>query len=878
MAGAVMTPSPNASLSPAPEPAGAYAGIPLRRRSAPGDVQHLGASAEEVLHRFDEVIRSGTSEALLLWPQRPDGVAVFHALAALGRIGTCDQTPLATLLFPWSRGVGGIQRTLLVDRDFLSATTLPALNRSLSAPGPAFGCLMALHSLKHVFSSGKKDKRFKVKLEADPGIVHPTLFEITPQHGVQNSGLRPYGDQFLRRLRRHTWIGDQSAHIEAATDPAKTPFFLFGVHADAVRVKLLRDAGLDPRHGGRVPDIILLDLTRRGRNRLGAGWRQSLTRFFATICDLYAASQAPPILAVTDDVFVLRSLKWQIIKDYEQRRGTRDTRGKRPEAARLVLHPKPDPLEQEVIRPGALPALKAEVYGSDVLKIVESALKLRRALLASGDDKIADAVTTAMQVIQNLIGLPGSPKEFHDFLVENYEGYERQNMGARYDPLAPRSRIQSALQQGLAGVNHKHLSQFLDAYDKLRKIADSDNPGSKLFDKCISELVRKSTRSIVVFSSELLRGFAEWRLDSDPAISRHVGRKLLLVDRREAIEELELDGQEQKLFHRIVFVEPFPDDLLHVLMRPWLPQNVIILGNLALAEQARRRIHILRDLEGAAPIHNLLAAVETEFARVLQGHSVEVPDLDAPPALPRLGMLDLTTASTYGSGSPRLIRTSGDLEVRAFDRSEMAAYDPEALQVFSRKIAKDLVPGDQICVFSSDFVGMAREKLNLSANASDILPLYHKAVADAVQELPGPDMTSKAHALRAQMNEIDPALELPTVQAVRHWIDVAALIEAPRDEVRPQAPRNRQHYLCFMSALGISEDVARHYWDWGIFWTRSMRIRSGAAFHQVFMGILVDPHATASRLPEARRHDLWRIYETAEHHVVTVESNEPEAG
>jgi hypothetical protein len=80
-----------------------------------------------------------------------------------------------------------------------------------------------------------------------------------------------------------------------------------------------------------------------------------------------------------------------------------------------------------------------------------------------------------------------------------------------------------------------------------------------------------------------------------------------------------------------------------------------------------------------------------------------------------------------------------------------------------------------------------------------------------------------------------------------------------------------------MKALGISEDVARHYWDWGIFWTRSMRIRTGAAFHQVFMGILIDPHGTASRLPETRRHEVWRIYETAEHHVVTVLSNEQEA-
>ena len=856
------------------------ADIIFRRPSDPDVELALGKPTEEVLRAFEGAMESGRSEVLLLWPQRPDGVAVFHALAALNRIAECDSSGFATLFFPWSRGTGGTQRTLLVDRDYIWKATLPALNRVLNVnQHPAFGYLMALHSVKHLFVSGKPDTRFRKALKTNPGLIHPSLFEITPQHGVQNSGLRPYDDQFLRRLRRHTWIGEQPKHIEAAADSRRAPFFLFGVHADAVRIKQLQLAGLDPRHGGRLPDVVLLDLTRRGRNRLDRKkWRQPVRRFLSLLNDLYT-DKVPPVLAVTDDAFVLEALRWEIIKDYDVRRGAERT-SKRPTAARLVLNTKPDPLDQEPVVQGTLAEFTAEVYGSDILKIVEFALGLRKSLLNSGDEEIADAVTTAMQVVQNLIGLPGSPRQFHDFLAENYEGYERHSMGARYDHLAPRSKIKVALQQGLAGINHKKLSQFLEAYDKLCKIAADRNPGRKLFDDCVKGLTQKSTKSIVVFSSELLRGFAEWRVETDPALSQvqpKLGRKLLFVDRREAIEELELDQQEQKLFQRIVFVEPYSDDLLHVLMRPWVPDKVVVLSNLALAEQTLRRVRILRGLEGAEAILEKLNVVKDEFERALEGRVIEVPDFDAEPSVPRLGTLDLTTSATPGSGTPRVIATTGDLQIKAFDGTEVAAYDSEALQVFSRKLAKDLVPGDQICVFSPDFVGMAREKLNLSANASEILPLYHKAVVDAALSLPGADMTGKASALRERMMKLDPSLNLPTIQAIRHWIDVADLLGAPRNEVKPQAPRDRRHYLCFMRALGVSEDVARHYWDWGIFWTRSMRIRSGASFHQVFMGILIDPHGTASRLSEERRHDVWRIYETAEHHVVTVVSNVSEA-
>jgi hypothetical protein len=853
--------------------------IALRRRAEPDEICCIGPAARQIVEAFERVLKERKSESLLVWPQRPDGIAVFHSLAALNRMSQCDREGFTTAFFPWSRNTGGTQRTVLVDRDELVKSTLPPLNRVLPNGGKdrAFAYLMALHSLKHLLSSGKANTKWKKKLNIDKGLLHPTLYEIMPQIGILSASIKSYADQFLRRLRRLTWIDERADYIEAANHPMRTPFFLFGIHAEAKRQKIWREAGLDPAHGGTVPDIILLDLTRRARNRIGDKWRQAVSTFLGSMEELYGLS-CPPALALTDDVFVLQALRWGVLRDHDLKRGFAK-KSRSPPPARLILSPRGDLLAQDTIIRGTLSEVTAEVYGADILSFVDFGFKLRRSLAEADASEIADAVGTAIEVIQSLIGLPGHPKLLFDFIAENYEGTERDNLQSRYDHLAPRGRIKSALQLGLAGAQHDQLSQFLVAYDKLCAVAANHNPGAQLFDDCVRGLLRKGTRSILVFSSELLRGFAEWRIESDAAFADArdlAAKKLRLVDRREAIEELDLDQKEQQLFQRIVFIEPHVDDFLHVLTRPWLPEKVILLAHLARAEHALRRIRILLQLEGVDAIAEKLRAIETELVRALDGRTIDIPDSDAAPRLPRLGTLDLTTTTIAGAGPPRIIHTSGDLKIRAFDGSDFALYDSEALQVFSRRSAKDLQPGDQVCVFSPDFIDAAREKLNLTVNASDVLALYHKDVAQAVERLPGADMTAKAAALKDRILKNDPTLSLPGLPSIRDWIDVLPLIDAPRDEVRPHAPRDRRHYLCLMKALGISDDIARHYWDFGIFWTRSMRIRKGAEFHQVFLGILVDPHGAASRLPDKRRHDIWRIYETAEHHIVTVLSNERE--
>ena len=232
------------------------------------------------------------------------------------------------------------------------------------------------------------------------------------------------------------------------------------------------------------------------------------------------------------------------------------------------------------------------------------------------------------------------------------------------------------MQKGLAGTNHNQLSEFLKAFDKLCVGIDTDNPGHKLFDKCIESLVRKSARSIIVFSRQTLRGFVEWRLENDDALSHMqstLGRNLLLTDRREAMEELELNQQGKDFFQQIVFVEPRADDLLHLLTLPRLPEKIFVLANLARVSQTLRRIHILLSIRGIEPVRVNLLAVEKEFKRALSGRVIDIPDLDTVLPSPRLDtLLDLTTGGVSNSGPTRIITTSGDLQIKAFDGSDFA--------------------------------------------------------------------------------------------------------------------------------------------------------------------------------------------------------------
>jgi hypothetical protein len=815
-----------------------------------------------------------------VWPQPIPGVAIVHALAALSRLTNCDTKRLATLFFPWNRNSGATQKALLVDREQLVKAALGPLNRiyTQGSKHPAFGYLMAIHSLKHLSQGEEGNRRYKA-VEQDPSLLHPTLFELIPQAGIQSSDLHFSEDHFLRRMRRHTWINERSEHITSANEPTVTPFYLFGLHAEALDIERFRKARLDPDHGGRRPDIVLIDLTRRARNALGENWPSHVEKLCLMLSDFYHRD-CPPALIVTDDVFALQTVRWKALKNYELARGAAAS-STLPAPARLIINVRADILDTEAPAPAWLEDFAPEVYGTDLLQFVEGGLALRRSLLDAGESDTASSVAAAITALQSFIGLPGPVRWFREFLVTHYEGNELQRLGDRFDHFAPRGKIATGIRLGTAGANHAQLTAFLKTYDRLCSAAAADNPGTRFFEDCLSKLSRESGRSLVVFSSDLIRSFADWRVQNEnhlQYVRPKIETDIMFVSSRDVADELQHAHDAQAPYIHIVFIEPYADDVLKALAYPALPRHAMVLSHLARAQQILDRANALRQLSGIAPIEWNLLMVQEQIQKAMKAHSVEIPDLDALLLEPRLSTIDLAGPRTPSSGPTRIIRTSNYLRIRAFDGTELAVYDPDALPVFSKRLAKDLVPGDQVCVFTPDFVDAARDKLHLGASAPEVLGLYHRAVAEAAAKLPGGDMNSKADGLRDRILNMDPSLasSLPTSQSIRQWIDVVDLLQESRIEVRPQAPRDRRHFFTFTKALGIAEDVARIYWDLGVFWTRSARISSGSAFHQVFMGILIDPYGTVSRFPEAIRQEVWRIHETAEEHLVAVVSNEAE--
>lgn len=858
-----------------PAKSGAQQQLILRRHGSETSCD-VGPTGRDLVNAYEQSIITNKSNALLVWPQALQGVSVIHACASLSRLSECDTRRLTTIFFPWNRISGSAQRALLVDRQKLVAITRKPLDRiHLQRPQhPAFSYLLALLSLHHLDTGEPGNRRFRA-VERDASLLHPTLFEVMPQRGIEAAESANETNQFLRRLKKHTWIKESDDHLASASAASTTPFYLFGIHAENSSPELLQRALLKISGSGRALDILLIDVGHRAKNALGDNWRETLSQFCKTLVQTFG-SACPAALAVTDDVFALQALRWKILTEYDALRGALPT-ASAPASARMIVNVRTDILDATPTVPAWINEISIETYGSDLLDLTSDALQLRKSLLAAGESDLASAVADATWAIQNLAGLPGPVRPFLDFLVDNHEAYEVQRIGSRYEHLAPRNKIETAIKLGYAGSDHAKLFTFLKSYNRICIAIAADNPGTRFFDASLTRLANTSSKSLVVFASDLVRAFAEWRIQNEPAfenVRKAIGQSIRLTRARDVHEELEHARDIGAPFEEIVFIEPYADDFLKTMAETTLPGRIRVSCHLSRVQQVLKRIEALLEIDGVSPVEWNLLKVEEALKEAMAGHVAGLPDLDALGREPRINTIDLAGLRTASSGPTRMIRTSGYVCIRAFDGTELAVYEPDSLPVFSRRLAKDLKPGDQICAFSPEFIDDAREKLRLSATAPEVLALYHRAVAEAAAKLSGKNLDEKAESLRRLIEKADPSVALP--QSIRPWIDVAGLLDVPRYQVRPQAPRNREHYFAFMRALAISDDVSKYYWDFGVFWTRSKRISTGSAFHQVFLGLLIDPHGTIARFPQADQQDIWRIHEMAQEHLVSVVTNEEE--
>ena len=853
----------------------------LRMLERPDVSLTLGGAAKSALALYEETILRNESRIALVGPARLGELSMLHSLAAIHRVEECDRERLTTMVFPWSRSSTTYQRNVVVDRRMLCERISRALHRLDGRhPTQKDAYILAINSLKTILNDAAKSDALREKLQNDPAAEHPTLFEIIPYLGVNQSSVTSSTGRFLERLRKYTWLNRSASRLlKDASESATTPFFLIGIGGDAAEWNALIRAGLDPARGGRKPDLLLLDMTKSGRKRLGMDWKKVLSGFLDAVLELYLEVGPPPTLAITDDIYCLESLAFTVLKDWDRWRLPTSVLGRSALPTSLVLNIETGFFGAPIDAGTDIPKVTANIFGTDLLKVVDTGYLLRRKLLDDGEKELGNLAGSASNVVQNLATLPGQPKAFFEYLREEFDGYQLKQRGDRYDAPALLAELRAARDGGIAGRHHAELVDFSTSFDTLITFLNTDNAGRKLFDDTLRRLEKKKERAVILFPSTLLRDFASWRVEKDFIlfnIKYAVGKTITFAAPRDGLELLNsFVHQPSEGKTALICIEPSIEVIMNLLCLRSLPHKLMIQCSLPRATQLARRLRLTSELDGAQPIAARLRSIIDELERGSCGHTAEISAFD--PDAPIVGrtMIDLTGGAGTGSEFPtRLIELASGASIRAYENSELAVYDDDELDGFGKRSANLLIPGDQICVFTDELSDIARGILKHTVDAPEILALYHRKVLEGAERLSGDTVVQKAASLRLRMQELAPEVDLPPSSAMQYWLDVDDLLGKPRSEVRPHAPQHFETYALFMKAIGVAEIVAEQYWNLGIAWTRSARIKGGNHLHQVLMSIIVDPHGTLSRLPDfVDSVELWRLHELAKENIETVVSN-----
>lgn len=813
----------------------------------------------ELVEALLRVQRTNRSEAILCWPYAPPNIAIVHALAvqalltppesknANGQEASPEPAALRTLFYPWVRPSRLAQSSVLVDKDWVRKTNLHHINRGRSSQqihsSPLSDLHRALIRVKDLDGTVKGRRgRAQVKL---PEYSHPTLTELCPVAILNDGPSTMLG--LLHRTQRFTQLPD--LNLGSPDNPQTAHYMMLALHRSARPTKVLNKS-LAPLHG------VLIDATSRVTRGLGDAWKDKYADVLATVRRVFGRV---PVLAVTDDPFVHSFFGRDLLAAH-------DARPDLPKKGQASVAQPAHFCEQGsiVAATAATPLtfegcehIRAVGFGGIGGEVLIGLNDLHTRALSIEDDQSARLLRLLKSVIRRCANAPGGLQLLDDFVTEN-DGIETATqVMAGYRPQRIFIELENpalALAQGYPEeikALRKKTEQFLDQYN-------TTTPMGSVLEAVVGDLMGKSSKVLLTMRDGTALDFARARLSASPIgerFKRRLDLEMLIAMDYPSTEALlrEGGGNDPRTFRNqigwLVLVGPKRADATRLLALPWLPREVIVIGDLDLlkniASDSKRLSHFAAF---GAPVQKRLSGLAQEGANeiVRRGATRTAMTWDEPPEddvefIPMSCVLDLGT-----KGSPEVIvlKTSNSYEIKARPGSDLVVCDwDDPANPFQRGRADQINVGDEIAVLGDAFIEGARGLLDIRATAATGLRSYHETVRDALPSIPGKTRRDKAVEIATRME--DPSL----VDRVYNWINVEKYLQEDLRLVRPNAPQRWPEFVKFMAAIGRGERAARIDWTWAVVATRSRRVSAALQFHEAYLGILVDPHATLAENP-----------------------------
>lgn len=823
-----------------------------------GNLQNavLSEGVVSAVSAFRRAVSEQQSSVILNWPRALPGVSVVHGIAFLCELAEGPELyrGLSTVFYPASARTGANQRALLVDRTWLIEVNKPWLNSLYPKLRTESANAEPTQAKFHKMVARVQDlrtealanfKRAKAVVDRTVDREHPTLFELTPRRSLDSSGaLKNPEDFFLERSRKlselltHEKNAADHQRVEAV-EPKTTPWLLSAIH------------GASPMHSWttctapshRKPDVVLIDLQYRARARLGENWRRELSDIASR---MRHGDPDLPIVAVTDDPFVAAFVKFELAI---KQKGNRKTRPLpvdliRQNATSLLENRKSG--EGPIDRSSGKLFLEIEVFASDLAEFATNAMRVRRHTASLANGTIARSIGVCLSRMRMLANSPVSQAAVIQAFDDPYEPHvsnrllESFNIGASLAELraiAPRAGNLEAEIVALV----EEAQELAIAFSSSAEITTR-----KMLRSRLETLPRRGTRTLVVASGVSAAQLLERWIENDPDlsdVSDRLGEKFDIVTARDAITEVEIAAASTRPYGHVLLISPPPREALALLCNPACPSKVELLVDASsakfLADYGDALLKAWPEKEpGFAQIHSTVEAVRAK----LQSSIADLPNLElGDPSTSGLQILDMTVQAHGSEGRVFKITTVDGDTIHANPQTVFVSRKQADLENFEYLHGDKIVPGREILVPGTLFLESLQSAHEFRAAAAPLLADYHAAVRDRADQLAGDNLRSKAQQILKVMHLA--AIELPTLDSVQRWLDVARQDDVPMELRAPQAPRLFKHFRTFCDALGIDDTLIEIYWTYAITATRGGRIRSGLQLRKLYASALIDPDA-----------------------------------
>lgn len=815
-------------------------------------------------HALD-ILNAEESEVVLCWPNSDPSPAAVAAMMSLAACGSTDEIAvdghpalsaplgLRVLIYPYARTTHRPLRHVYVDKDYLSGLHIKhQLRRGPEAEAALADYHKTVARSRSLTGMTRDGQQF---LE----LRHPCLDELVPSGPCHGSDGR---SELLWRVGSKTDLGSGKHAISRtrqADDPSKAGFYIFGLRErDGLhRLKEIK--------GG--VDLILLDLDRTGRNRLGQDWERRVEEFNEAVKERLGVI---PTLAMTDDPWTYNTLRFG---PFGRKEGKRQ---RAPGRSSVIFAPTPD----IVVSSEHVPASYSEIEAIDVLGYAgETAALLsdiraaRRAAFDQSDRNGATMLGDLCQIIRRCAALPGSIAQLGEYVTAEAEGaLAAADLLAAYRPGSLLKQLRADV-GAYAQLNREKLNDLCARTEKLASNVGQLTPMAPLFREVIERFLGKSSRTVIVFPKDMVADFAAHIASSDPDIGKtvrgRIDKGMLIFTDRDGLHDLtSLPPRERNHIKTLISVAPSRSGLISLLTEEWLPDNLIVLSDsdtLSGVVRDADQLSAFPELAMLAPRMKLLSGAARPVIDTLVGKQVvfeteATDDLDFPVS----GVVNL--AGRVRSDQPVLrFEMDGGQILLARPGTRLVVQDrSRAIPTFSEEEAKAVEEGDRICVIGDAFLAMARPILNITVHAAEEIKFYHKLVLERFAQIAGDSRAERLRILVGLMGRPD-----VTPERALYWVDLEDQLEIATADVVPHAPLDWETFQAFMRALQVNEALTQQFWTWAVIAQRRSRLRAAFTFHDAYRGILIDSYSAQSDNPE-RAKEIRRLRAGAENFVSRV--------